>query len=334
MEAMCIPSFGGPEVFERRRLPRPEPGPGEVVIRVAASSVNMIDVKIRSGQVPDLAPELPAVLHGDVAGTVEAAGQGVDHLQAGDTVFACAGGVAGIPGALSPFMAADADLVALAPQTLSPEQAAALPLVSLTAWEALMDKARVQPGHRVLVHGGTGGVGHIGLQLAKEAGAEVHVTASSREKLEQALRLGADKGINYRESSVEAYVRDMTGDAGYDAVFDTVGGDNLDRSLQAAGLNGCVVSTVTRSSHDLSPLHSKALSLHAVFMLIPLLYGLGRKRHGEVLKGAAQLVDSGRLRPLIDKASFPFSRVGEAHAFVASGRHEGKVVLVNDLPVE
>jgi NADPH2:quinone reductase len=334
MEAMCITSFGGPEVFERRRLPRPEAGPGEVVIRVAASSVNRIDIKIRSGQVPDLAPELPAVLHGDVSGTVEAVGQGVHQLQPGDKVFACAGGVGGIPGALAPFMAADADLVALAPQSLRLEQAAALPLVSLTAWEALMDKARVQPGHRVLVHGGTGGVGHIGLQLAKEAGAEVHVTASSREKLEQAFQLGADKGINYRESSVEAYVHDMTGDAGYDVVFDTVGGDNLDRSLQAAGLNASVVSTVTRSWHDLSPLHGKALSLHAVFMLIPLLHGLGRKRHGEVLQGVAQLVDSGRLTPLLDGSRFPFSRAAEAHDLVESGRHEGKVVLVNDLSIE
>ena len=331
MEAMCIKSFGGPEVFERARIPRPEPGPGQVLIKVAASSVNRIDLKIRSGSVPELAPAFPALLHCDVSGTVEAVGREVVHLKAGDRVFACAGGVGAHPGALAPFMAADAALVAPAPRSLGLEQAAALPLVALTAWEAIMDKARVQPGSRVLVHGGTGGVGHIALQLAKEAGAEVHATGSSPEKIERARRLGADRGINYRETPVEEYVRDLTGDAGYDVVLDTVGGANLDKSLQAAGLNCCVASTVTRSRHDLSLMHSKGLSLHAVCMLIPLLYGVGRKRHGEVLQGVAQLVDSGRLAPLIHGTSFGFSRVAEAHSLVESGGHQGKVLLLNDL---
>ena len=146
MQAMVIDDFGGPEVFRQAQLPRPEVPANHVLIRVAASSVNPVDTKIRQGRLAAIAPEQPAILHGDVAGTVEKIGAGVEGLAVGDEVYACAGGVTGRPGALADFMLAEAALVAHAPESMDITDAAALPLVSITAWEALIDKARVQAG--------------------------------------------------------------------------------------------------------------------------------------------------------------------------------------------
>jgi NADPH2:quinone reductase len=327
MKAQVIEGHGGPEEFEEREVERPEVRAGHVLIRVAASSVNPVDTKIRSGAAP-LGPELPAVLHGDVAGTVEEAGPGVEAFRPGDEVYACAGGVKGQGGALAEYLLADADLVARKPRTLGMAEAAALPLVTITAWEGLIDRAGVRPGQSVLVHGAAGGVGHIGVQLARIAGARVFATGSSEEKLEIARDLGATAAINYREQSVEEYVAEHTGGEGFDVVFDTIGGENLDRSFQAARPNGTVVSISTSSTHDLSPLHQKGLTLHVVFMLLPMLLGRGRARHGGLLTDAARLVDDGRLRPLLDSRKFSFSEAGEAHRRLESGEAVGKVTLL------
>ncbi len=172
--------------------------PGHVLIRVAATSVNPVDFKIRAGVVKDIAPDFPAVLHGDVAGVIEVVGEGVNAFKPGEEVYACAGGVKGLGGALAEFLLADATLVARKPKSLSMREAAALPLVSITAWEGLIDRAKVQAGQNVLVYGATGGVGHIAIQLASWAGAKVFATASSDEKMASARELGADVVINYR----------------------------------------------------------------------------------------------------------------------------------------
>ncbi|WP_126429740.1 zinc-dependent alcohol dehydrogenase family protein [Brevibacillus marinus] len=331
MKAQVIHSFGDPSVFQTAELPKPEVIPGHVLIRVAASSVNPVDTKIRKGLLAGIAPELPAVLHGDVAGVVEEVGDGVTGFQPGDEVYACAGGIKGTAGgALADYMLADAALVAHKPQQLSMQEAAALPLVAITAWEGLIQRAAVKPGQHVLVHGATGGVGHIALQLAKWAGATVSVTASSEDKLAVARDLGADHLINYREQSVAEYVERLTDGEGFDLVFDTVGGENLDRSFQAAKRNGSVVTIAARSTHDLSPLHSKGLSLHVVFMLIPLLYGSHREQHGHILRSVAQIVDDGKLRPLLDLRSFTFAEAAEAHRHLESGQAIGKVTLINE----
>ncbi|BCJ85648.1 hypothetical protein skT53_06330 [Effusibacillus dendaii] len=213
-------------------VPKPEVIPGHVLIRVAASSVNPIDIKIRQGFVKGVAPDFPAILHGDVAGVVEEVGEGVTTFRPGDEVYACAGGFKGTGGARADYMLADAALVARKPRSLTMREAAAFPLVSITAWQALIDRDNVRPGQNVLIHAATGGVGHIGIQLAKWAGATVYTTGSSKDKLQTGKELGADFGIKYREETVEEYVKKYTNGNGFDVVFDTVGGDNLDRCYQ------------------------------------------------------------------------------------------------------
>ncbi|WP_035830048.1 zinc-dependent alcohol dehydrogenase family protein [Crocosphaera watsonii] len=333
MKAQVIHEFGPPNVFETSDIPKPKPEDipaNHVLIRVAATSVNPVDSKIRSGMVPGIAPALPAILHGDVAGVVEAVGEGVTKFQPGDQVFGCAGGVKGLNGALAEYMVADADLLALKPQSISMTQAAALPLVGITSYEAFIDRAQIRSGQRVLIHAATGGVGHIAIQLAKAKGAKVFATASNPQKLAIAQELGADVAINYRETTVSEYVDQYTNGQGFDVVFDTVGGHNLDKSFEAAALNGTVVSISTRSTHDLSLLHSKGLTLHVVFMLIPLLHNIHRAKYGEILSKLAQLVDQGKIRPLIDPQSFTFSEVAQAHQHLESGQAIGKIVLTQE----
>ncbi|MEH7378835.1 alcohol dehydrogenase catalytic domain-containing protein, partial [Neobacillus drentensis] len=183
MKAQVIKRFGDPSVFEIAEVPNPEAIPGHVVIQVKATSVNPIDTKIRGGAVPAVAPEFPAVLHGDVAGVVVEVGEGITEFKVGDEVFGCAGGFKGTDGALAEYMLADVQLLAPKPKNVTMAQAAALPLVTITAWESLYNRANVQNGQTVLVHAATGGVGHVAIQLAKLAGAKVFTTASSEEKL-------------------------------------------------------------------------------------------------------------------------------------------------------
>lgn len=196
MKAWVIEQFGNPDVFKEVNLPVPEVPTNHVLIHVAATSVNPVDYKIRQGAVKEIAPDFPAILHGDVAGVVESVGEGVYGFKVGDEVYACAGGIKGMGGALAEFMLADARLVAKKPQSLGMRQAAALPLVSITAWEGLRDRLQLQVGQTVLVHGGTGGVGHVGVQLAKLAGAKVFATVSSDEKAQIVKTLGADAAIS------------------------------------------------------------------------------------------------------------------------------------------
>jgi len=327
MHAMVMDDFGEPDVFRQTELPRPEVPAQHVLIRVAASSVNPVDTKIRQGKLAAIAPTRPAILHGDVAGTIEAIGAEVEGLAVGDEVYACAGGVNGRQGALADFMLAEAALAAHAPQSIPLNDAAALPLVSITAWEALIDKARVQAGQKVLVFGGTGGVGHIGVQLAKWRGASVVATCSSKDKAEQLTMLGIEDIANYREESLDDIIQSRTGGQGFDVVFDTVGGENLQKAFAAARLNGTIVTTAARSTQDLSQMHAKGLSLHAVFMLIPMLHNIGTSHHGEILRQIASLVDDDQLRPLLDSQQFRFADVSKAHAYLESGLHSGKIIL-------
>jgi NADPH:quinone reductase len=329
MKAQIIESFGGPSIFELKEISKPDVMPGHVLIEVRATSVNPIDTKVRSGTVPAISPDFPAVLHGDVAGVVAEVGEGVTDFKPGDEVFGCAGGFKGTGGALAEFMLADAGLLAKKPKNLTMEEAAALPLVTITAWEALFDRAKIQAGQEVLIHAATGGVGHVAIQLVKWAGANVYTTASSEKKLGIAKHLGADVGINYREETVKDYVQKYTAGKGFDIVFDTVGGDNLNRSFEAAAMHGTVVAIAARSTHDLSPLHAKGLSLHVVFMLLKIINEGEQKYHGAILKQIAQVVEEGKLRPLIDSSSFTFDEVAKAHEYLESGEAVGKIVLTN-----
>ena len=329
MKAIAISEFGGAEVFGEVELPRPECRDGHLLVKVEASSVNPVDYKVRAGLIPPITPKFPAVLGCDVAGVVEEVGAGVEDFVVGDEVYFCAGSPDGIGGALAEFCLVDAAQVARKPASLSFEEAAALPLVMITAWDGLIDRAQVGEGMNVLVHGATGGVGHAGVQLAKAVGARVFATASSGAKAEIARELGADVVINYREQSVEEYVAEHTGGAGFDVVFDTVGGDNVLKSISATGLNGQVVCVNTRCEVDLSQLHMRGISMHVVFMLIPMFHDqpAGKAHHGEILRQLAKRVDAGEIKPLVHDERFAFADVGKAHALLESGGAVGKVVL-------
>lgn len=328
MRAWVIEEHGGPEVFKQIELPTPEPGPGEVRIKVAATSVNPVDYKIRSGAAEALCPPKPAILHGDVSGVVDAVGEDVTGFAVGDAAYGCVGGYGQTQGALVDYVIADARLIAHAPKSIPLVDCAALPLVTITAWEGL-DKIGDLSGQHLLVHGGTGGVGHIIVQLAKAMGAKISATVGSDEKASLAEELGADQTIDYKNESVEQYVERLTEGKGFDAVFDTVGGANIAASVKAAKLNGDVACIQGRGDIDGGLLHAHGTSLHLVFMLIPILHNIGRERHGEILAIATKLVDAGELKPLIDDKRFTFDQIGEAHAYAESGKQVGKVLVVH-----
>ena len=330
MKAHVITQFGDVSVFNKMELAKPAIKPGYALVKVHATSVNPIDTKIRAGLVPHISPVFPAILHGDIAGTIVEVGEGVKDLKPGDEVFGCVGGVKGEGGALADFIVADANLIAKKPTILSMTEAAALPLVCITAWEALFEKVKVSSGQQVLVHAGTGGVGHVAIQLAKWAGAKVYTTVSSEKKSEIVKLLGADEVINYKTESVQDYVNRLTNGKGFEVIFDTVGGANIDNSLSAVANYGHVITIQARSSHDLTPLYTKSASLHAVLMLLPLLSHQQRKRHGEILKQISKLVDEGVIKPLIDPHQFTFDDIAKAHALLESGNAIGKIVLHND----
>ena len=326
MKAQLIRSFGAADVFEAVDWPKPAAGPGQVLIRVEASSVNTADAKARElGHVLDFVPDLPAVLGMDVAGIVEEVGEGVSAFSPGDAVYGCAGGVRGHGGALAEYLAADASLLARKPVTLSMAEAAALPLVSITAWEALYERMNVGPGDRVLVHGGAGGVGHVAIQLARARGTWVAATGRGTEQLDLIRSLGAEP-VDWSAEQPAAYVARLTGGQGFDSVFDTVGTTNIVTSFEAVRHGGQVATTVSLATLDLSLAHAKGLSLHVIYMLLPMLRGAGRERHGRILSSLAQMVDAGLVRPIVDSV-FPLDRAADAHSRLEAGSQRGKVVV-------
>jgi NADPH:quinone reductase len=329
MKAYVLNKFGPNAAFERVDLQKPSVLPGHVVIKVAATSINPIDCKIRSGAV-QIGPDLPAILHGDVSGVVVEIGEGVTDFCVGDEVYGYAGGVKGRQGALADYMLVEEKLIAHKPKTLSFQEAASLPVVAITAWKALIERATIQKGQKILIHGATGGVGHIAIQLAKYKGAIVYATASSEEKIKHGYELGADYVWSYKEKNIEEYVREYTGGEGFDVIFDTVGTHTLDDSFRAAKINGTVVSIATRSTHDLSMMHGKGLTLHVIFSIIPLLHNEGKEEQQRILQSLAEVVDSGKVKPLLDPEVFTFARVNEAYDYMEHEKKYGKVVVYNE----
>jgi len=327
MKAMIIKEFGGTELFEAAELAKPEVKAGHVVVKVAATSVNTVDMMIRQmgTELGPLAPQLPAVLGMDFAGVVESVGEGVTNFNVGDEVYGCAGGLADLQGALAEFMLADAKLIAHKPKSLTMREAAAIPLVGITAYEGLV-RAGVTEGQKVLVHGGAGGVGHLAVQLAKYFGSKVYATGGDDTQAALITKLGGTP-INYINESVEDYVAKHTAGAGFDVVYDTIGGPNLQNSFDAAALNAQVSTTVSLVELDLTTAHFKGLSLNVVFMLIPMLHNHKREVHGEVLAKLAKIVDAGKLTPVLDEQHFELADAGKAHDRLASGKAIGKVVV-------
>lgn len=328
MKAMLLEKYGDELQFVQREVERPVPAPGEVLIKVAGTSLNPIDNKIATlGDQLGFAPVLPAILGMDVSGEVVELGSGMSRFYPGDKVFGCAGGLDFIPGALAEYMVVDESLIAHAPKKMDLVDAATLPLVSITAWLGLFIKAGMREGQSLLVHGGAGGVGHMAVQLGVHAGAEVFATVSSDTKGAVVESMGGVP-IDYRAVDVDTYVSAATEDEGFEIVFDTVGGAVLDQSFQAAARGGQVISTVTRSTHDLSPMHAKSLSLHVVFMLLPLITGENRGLYGRILTEVAGLVDEDKLAVLLDEKRFDFTRIADAHRYWASGDALGKISVV------
>ncbi|WP_305971557.1 MULTISPECIES: zinc-dependent alcohol dehydrogenase family protein [unclassified Mameliella] len=326
MKTMTLTAYGPDAAFTETDTPRPEVTPGHVVVRIKATSVNTIDTMIRDlGSDLPLSPALPAVLGMDFAGVIEEVGTGVSEFAVGDEVYGCAGGLADLQGALAEYMLADARLIAKKPQSLTMREAAALPLVGITAWEGL-HRAGVSDGQSVLVQGGAGGVGHLAVQIARHLGARVSATGTGAEQMRVIAGFGATP-IDFKTAQIDDYVAEQTGGAGFDVVFDTVGGANMTNSFAAAGLNAHVVTTVALSEIDLSPAHFKGLSLHIVFMLLPMLHDVNRAAHGEILARLAEWVDAGAVKPLLDSERFGLTDAGAAYARLQGGTALGKVVV-------
>lgn len=324
MQALVVEPANGP--FVMTVMPRPVPQDHEVLVRVLASGVNPLDTKIRAGNAAHARVPFPAVLGLDLAGVVEAAGRNVTAFREGEEVYAMGGGVGGLQGSLATHIAVDADLLALKPKNLSMREAAAMPLSVITAWEGLVDRAQVRQGHSVLVHAGAGGVGHIAVQIALAAGAKVSATIS-KEKRGIVEGYGA-AAIDYREQTVESYTAEHTGGEGFDIVYDTVGGSTLDDSFLAAKIyTGHVVSCLGWGTHKLASLSLRAATYSGVFTLLPMLSGLNRRHHGNILRQAAALAESGKLKPLLNPERFTLQTALQAHQAVESGRSLGKVVV-------
>ncbi len=324
MRALVLHHFGTPLVLTETDTPAA--GPGQVLVAVRASGVNPLDLKIKAGSAAHAKVRLPAVLGVDLAGEVAGVGPGVTELAVGDEVYGLTGGVGDRPGSLAEYAAVDAALLARKPVTLSMREAAALPLAVITAWEGLVDRARVSAGHQVLVHGGAGGVGHVAVQVAKAHGARVFATGSPR-SLPVIERLGATP-IDYTSTPVEEYVDRHTGGEGFDIIFDTLGGPVLDASFAAVRTyTGHVVSALGWGSHSLAPLSFRGASYSGIFTLLPMLTGQHLDHHGEILREAAALVDAGLLTPVVDPRTFDLTTVADAHEAVEDGSAASKIVV-------
>jgi NADPH2:quinone reductase len=300
----------------------------QVLVRIAASGINPLDTKIRGVKAAHAQQPLPAVLGLDMAGTVEEVAPDVTTFKPGDEVYGMVGGVGGLQGTLAKFILADSDLLALKPKTLSMRQAAALPLVTITAWEGLVDRASVCAGQNALIHAGAGGIGHIAIQIARAKGAEVFATVSPN-KAAIVRDLGATP-IDYQSLSPAEYMERHTGGMGFDIIYDTVGGATLDASFEVVKrYTGHVLSALGWGSHSLAPLSFRGATYSGVFTLYPLLSGEGHSHHGQILNHATALVDAGRLTPFLCDRHFSSGDIQEAFIAVEDGV-TGKVVVEID----
>jgi NADPH2:quinone reductase len=323
MKAAVLENYGAP--FRITDVALPAPRAGQVLVRIMASGVNPLDLKIRAGAAEHARHALPAILGIDLAGVVDAVGPGVTTFRVGDEVYGMTGGVGGVQGSLAEYAAVDADLLALKPSHFTMREAASLPLVFITAWEGLVDRAHMSAGQTVLVQGGAGGVGSIAIQIARAFNATVFATgaASRASVIEQ---LGATP-IDHTKMQVEDYVAAFTSGRGFDVVYDTAGGASLDASFKAISRFGHVVSALGWGTHALAPLSFRAGTYSGVFTLLPLLTGEGKAHHGEILREATRLAEVGMIKPLVEPRDFGLKDIEAAHALIESRQAQGKVVV-------
>jgi NADPH:quinone reductase-like Zn-dependent oxidoreductase len=306
MKAIRIHNYGGPEVLQYEDAPRPEPPAGEVLVRVHAASVNPIDWKIREGHMRAFWPhKFPLIPGWDVSGTIEEVGAGVSRFKIGDEVYSVTDPTR--DGAYADYIVVREAELALKPNSLHHIRAAAVPLAALTAWQSLFDTAQLQPGQRVLIHAGSGGIGHLAVQLAKWKGAYVFATASTRNQ-DSLRKLGVDQAIDYTQERFE----DVAGKI--DIVLDTIGGETQERSWSVLKKDGVLVSLVQPPSEE----KAEELGVRAVFV--------AGQPSGVQLAEIAKIIDSGNLAPIIDRI-LPLSEARRAHELSQSGHTHGKIVL-------
>jgi NADPH:quinone reductase-like Zn-dependent oxidoreductase len=290
MRALILEDYGAPFVY--RVIDRPRPDFGEVLIRVKASGVNPLDAKIKAGEAEHAKQPLPAVLGIDMAGIVVEVGEGVTSYAPGDKVYGMTGGVAGLQGSLAEYVAVDAELIARKPANLTMREAAAIPFGFVTAWEGLVDKARIEEGQKVLIHGGSGGIGQMAIQIARAFGADVYATDTD-DKQAIIEWFGATY-IDADTVSVADYVNKYTRGAGFDIVFDTVGG---------------------------------AATYSGVFTLQPMLTGMGREHHGAILREATRMAEAGQILPLLDPRHFHLQTADQALTLIVRRGETGNIVV-------
>lgn len=306
MKAVRIHQYGGREVLSIDDIPVPTIAPDEVLVRVVAASINPVDWKVRAGYLAQMIPHaLPLTLGWDVSGVVEQVGARVTQWQVGDAVFSRPDLARN--GTYAEFVAIRANECARKPRTISHVEAASLPLAGITAWEAMMDTAQVQPGQRVLVQAGSGGVGSLAIQLVKAAGATVIATASGRNRA-LVESLGVDQFVDYTTTKVADAVEPV------DAVFDTIGGEVQEAAWDILKPGGIQVSIISPPSEE----QAAARGVRAGFVFIG--------PNAPVLERLAEMVDGGKLRPIVG-AEFALEDVNAAHALSESGRAVGKIAL-------
>lgn len=328
MKAFVIDRYKGP--LSLREVPDPVPQPGDVLVAIHAAGVNPLDTKIRDGEFKLILPyRLPLVLGNDLAGTVIGVGNGVRRFKIGDEVYARP--AKDRIGTFAERIAVNEKDLALKPAGLSMEEAAAIPLVALTAWQALVERAQVKPGQKILIHAGSGGVGSIAIQLAKHLGATVATTTSTA-NIDLVKGLGADIVIDYRNEEFDQRL------SGYDVVLNSLGSDVLEKSLSVLKPGGRLISI----SGPPDPAFAREIGANWFFRQIMRLLSLKVRRKarrlgvdysflfmradGEQLAEISRLIDAGAIRPVIDR-TFSFDQTPEAMAYVDSGRAKGKVVI-------
>lgn len=331
MKAFVLTGYGGPEATVLREIPRPEPGPGEILVRVHAAGLNPVDFKTREGKLKTvLRYSLPITMGNELAGVVEANHSAGSQFAPGDRIFARM--PKEVMGAFADYAVVPENLAARMPASLDFDAAAGVPLASLTALQALRDELQLKPGRRVFISGGAGGVGTFAIQIAKWLGAEVTTTASPRGR-ELVERLGADVVIDYTTQRFEDHVRDM------DGVFDLIGGDTLMKSFQVVKPGGKVVSIAGTPEPE-----TARKDLHRGFLLTALFWAASYKLRAEARKHGvtyrflfmhpsgpeltqlAGLVEQKKLEPVIDRV-FPFADIADAFTLLESGHAKGKIVV-------
>lgn len=335
MKAFVLDAYAKAARLRLTDHPDPQPGPREVLVRIHAAGLNQLDSKIRDGAFKPILPyKLPLILGHDLAGVVEAVGAAVTGFAPGDAVFARPRD--GRIGTLAERIAVDHDDLALMPQTLTMAEAAGIPLVGLTAWQALVELADVQPGQKVLIHAGSGGFGSIAIQLAKHLGATVATTTSTG-NLDMVRALGADLALDYRKEPFETVL------SGYDLVVCGLDGDTLAKSLRVLKPGGRLISISGLPTPEFARRQGMTWLMQQVMRLLTL--GIRRKARargirydflfmradGGQLAQLAALIEAGAIRPVIDRI-FPFDQTNDAFAYLDTGRAKGKVVVTLPTP--